>query len=174
MTVVFFYFQHKNMKSKKEIETEDPDTNKSDSDIDDEMLESDVEMEFNDDKSYDENFNDSDQYENPTTKENPAWADAMSKILKTNKPKRRKTIVLSRAKRANEVKPVVKTETLDFEIEGGKEIDDVETVKSEKAEGEDEPQVKRLKVRFKRVSAAERAPRDPTLLQRKHLKSVFS
>ncbi|XP_054258224.1 RRP15-like protein [Macrosteles quadrilineatus] len=48
--------------------------------------------------------------------ENSAWADAMSKILKTNKPKRRKTIVLSRAKRANQTK-VSKEENVDFDIE---------------------------------------------------------
>ncbi|KAJ8946422.1 hypothetical protein NQ314_008904 [Rhamnusium bicolor] len=32
---------------------------------------------------------------------NAAWADSVSKILKTNKPKRKKTIVLSKAKKIN-------------------------------------------------------------------------
>ncbi|XP_039281452.1 RRP15-like protein [Nilaparvata lugens] len=32
-------------------------------------------------------------------KYNPGWADAMAKILRTNKPKRKKTIVLSKAKK---------------------------------------------------------------------------
>lgn len=128
------------MKGKKS-DTED---NKSDSDIDEQMPESDVEMESNDDESYDKNSNDSD-LTGPKSMENPAWADAMSKILKTNKPKRRKTIVLSRAKRANEVKPEIKKETLDFEIDGENELT-TETVKHENPD--DELPVKRLKVSF--------------------------
>lgn len=34
---------------------------------------------------------------------NPGWADALQKILKTNKPKRKKTIVLSKAKKYSDV-----------------------------------------------------------------------
>ncbi|XP_057322623.1 RRP15-like protein [Microplitis mediator] len=36
---------------------------------------------------------------------NPALADVFRKILKTNKPKKKKTLVLSRAKKLNEIKP---------------------------------------------------------------------
>ncbi|XP_015179976.1 PREDICTED: RRP15-like protein, partial [Polistes dominula] len=49
-----------------------------------------------------------------TTETNPGWADAIQKILKTNKPKRKKTIVLSKAKKLNEVK---KKESLPVETD---------------------------------------------------------
>lgn len=45
-----------------------------------------------------EDENVSDNHENKI-KHNPGWADAMAKILRTNKPKRKKTIVLSKAKK---------------------------------------------------------------------------
>ncbi|KAL2728538.1 RRP15-like protein [Vespula squamosa] len=38
-----------------------------------------------------------------TMESNPGWADALQKILKTNKPKRKKTIVLSKAKKYSDV-----------------------------------------------------------------------
>ncbi|XP_046823501.1 RRP15-like protein [Vespa crabro] len=38
-----------------------------------------------------------------TTESNPGWADALQKILKTNKPKRKRTIVLSKAKKYNDI-----------------------------------------------------------------------
>ncbi|XP_046688574.1 RRP15-like protein, partial [Homalodisca vitripennis] len=81
------------------------------------------------------------------SKENLAWADAMSKILKTNKPKRRKTIVLSRAKRANQVKSdEVKEEKLDFEIEGDGSV----AVKIEQSADSCEIKEESLTKRFKR------------------------
>ncbi|CAB3370692.1 Hypothetical predicted protein [Cloeon dipterum] len=49
---------------------------------------------------------------------NARWADAILKVLKTNKPKKKKTLVLSRAKKLNET--VLKEEPKDpgFEIDG--------------------------------------------------------
>ncbi|XP_029163621.1 RRP15-like protein [Nylanderia fulva] len=47
---------------------------------------------------------------------NAGWADAMQKILRTNKPKRKKTIVLAKAKKLCDVK--IKEKTEDFEIDG--------------------------------------------------------
>lgn len=88
------------------------------------------------------------------SQENLAWADAMARILKTNKPKRRKTIVLSRAKRANEPKVAeVKEEELDFEIEGENKAD----VKIEPADSVTKPvdkenPIKRLKVLLNTIS----------------------
>lgn len=78
--------------------------------------------------------------------ENLAWADAMAKILKTNKPKRRKTIVLSRAKRANQPKvaDVEVEEKLDFEIEGENKAE-VKIEPPESVVNKENP-IKRLKV----------------------------
>ena len=45
---------------------------------------------------------------------NPAWADAMAKILKQKKPLGRKSVVLSKAKKIQDVKE--KEPELDFEI----------------------------------------------------------
>ncbi|XP_020298233.1 RRP15-like protein [Pseudomyrmex gracilis] len=56
------------------------------------------------------------------------WADAMQKILKTNKPKRKKTIVLSKAKKLFVVKD--KEKNISFEIDGAQ---DEKKTKSEKA-----------------------------------------
>lgn len=52
---------------------------------------------------------------------NPGWADVMQKILQTKKPKRRKTIVLSKAKKLCDVKNKEDEESLSFEIEKTKE-----------------------------------------------------
>lgn len=51
------------------------------------------------------------------SKGNAGWADAMAKILRTNKPKRKKTIVLSKAKKLNEIVSKPKEEVVPFEIE---------------------------------------------------------
>ncbi|XP_033324097.1 RRP15-like protein [Megalopta genalis] len=48
---------------------------------------------------------------------NPSWADAMQKILRTKKPKRKKTIVLSKAKKLCDVIKQDKSEALSFDIE---------------------------------------------------------
>lgn len=54
------------------------------------------------------------EMETDKSKANPGWADAMKKILSTKKPKRKKTIVLSKAKKLNEVVP---KEEIPFEIQ---------------------------------------------------------
>ncbi|KYN33747.1 RRP15-like protein [Trachymyrmex septentrionalis] len=53
----------------------------------------------------------------PTT--NAGWADVMQKILKTNKPKRKKTLVLAKAKKLCDIK--IKEKDIPFEIDGIKE-----------------------------------------------------
>ncbi|XP_078034808.1 RRP15-like protein [Augochlora pura] len=63
---------------------------------------------------------------------NPSWADAMQKILRTKKPKRKKTIVLSKAKKLCDVKHE-ESEALTFEIkkeDGEVKSEDVEDVNS--------------------------------------------
>lgn len=49
---------------------------------------------------------------------NAGWADVMQKILKTNKPKRKQTVVLSKAKKLNDLKAIEKKENITIEIDG--------------------------------------------------------
>ncbi|XP_018357645.1 PREDICTED: RRP15-like protein [Trachymyrmex cornetzi] len=51
---------------------------------------------------------------------NAGWADVMQKILKTNKPKRKKTLVLAKAKKLCDIK-IKEKEDIPFEIDGIKE-----------------------------------------------------
>lgn len=48
---------------------------------------------------------------------NAGWADVMQKILRTNKPKRKKTIVLAKAKKLCDVKIKEKPEDISFETD---------------------------------------------------------
>lgn len=75
---------------------------------------------------------------------NPGWADAMQKILHTKKPKRRKTIVLSKAKRLYDVKDEKDKEKLSFEIEKGKR-----EIKTEELE-EGDTNVKKTRIKDRR------------------------
>nr|CAD7402607.1 unnamed protein product [Timema poppensis] len=52
---------------------------------------------------------------------NPGWADAMAKILKTNKPKRKKSVVLAKAKKLSDFNKKIKVEDPGFEVDGIKE-----------------------------------------------------
>lgn len=52
---------------------------------------------------------------------NAGWANVMQKILKTNKPKRKKTLVLAKAKKLCDIKTKEKKEDVSFEIDGIKE-----------------------------------------------------
>ena len=71
------------------------------------------------------------------SKANPGWADAMKKILNTQKPKRKKTIVLSKAKKLQEVLSKPKEVALPFEVEGEDGEIKKETIKEDPgAEGE--------------------------------------
>ncbi|XP_043672636.1 RRP15-like protein [Vespula pensylvanica] len=66
-----------------------------------------------------------------TMESNPGWADALQKILKTNKPKRKKTIVLSKAKKYSDI--VRKQENLSLETDAVTE----EEEKLESTEGKE-------------------------------------
>uniref|UniRef100_A0A1B6GP94 RRP15-like protein n=1 Tax=Cuerna arida TaxID=1464854 RepID=A0A1B6GP94_9HEMI len=97
------------------------------------------------------------------SKENLAWADAMAKILKTNKPKRRKTIVLSRAKRENQVKnDEVKEEKLDFEIDRESAV----AVKKEESTDSTEIKEESLIKRLKKKEWASKGHVKPTILEK--------
>ncbi|KZC11224.1 RRP15-like protein, partial [Dufourea novaeangliae] len=78
---------------------------------------------------------------------NPSWADAMQKILKTKKPKRKKTIVLSKAKKLCDVVKKEKNEELLFEIEKVKE--EIKTDEPEKIGDNVQVSVKQLKEKRK-------------------------
>ncbi|XP_011859267.1 PREDICTED: RRP15-like protein isoform X2 [Vollenhovia emeryi] len=67
---------------------------------------------------------------------NAGWADVMQKILKTNKPKRKKTLVLAKAKKLCDVKIREKKEEPSFEVDGVKE-----EVKAEAEEAVDEESI---------------------------------
>ena len=45
---------------------------------------------------------------------NPGWADAMARVLKSKKPKKSRSIILSRAKRLNETAKTVNEKETDF------------------------------------------------------------
>ncbi|XP_046402332.1 RRP15-like protein [Ischnura elegans] len=65
------------------------------------------------------NESDGSESEKELSKGNTGWADAMSKILKTNKPKKKRTVVLSRAKKLSDSKiSAEKAKAITFEIDG--------------------------------------------------------
>lgn len=77
---------------------------------------------------------------------NSGWADAMRKILQTKKPKRKKTIVLSKAKKLCDTKEKEDKESSLFDIEKVKE--EVKEIK-EKEDVVKKPKEKKLGIRVK-------------------------
>lgn len=75
---------------------------------------------------------------------NPGWADVMQRILKTKKPKRKKSIVLSKAKKLADVKQKEEEESLPFEIEKVKD-----EVKTEEEQVETKDVVEKLPAQVK-------------------------
>lgn len=81
-----------------------------------------------DDSEYEEKESDGLEMENDVGEascdagsSNTGWANAMQKILKTNRPKRKKTLVLAKAKKLCDVRIKEKEEDISFEIDGIKE-----------------------------------------------------
>jgi len=74
---------------------------------------------------------------------NAGWADVMQKILRTNKAKKKRTLVLSKAKRLCDVK-IKQTEDISFEIDGVKD-----EVKTEEASIKTEDHGVQIKSRIK-------------------------
>lgn len=73
---------------------------------------------------------------------NEGWADSITKILGTNKPKNKKTLVLSRAKKLADVVKKEKEEKPAFEIVG-EEPDEEKPKVEEKVKDSEEPLVKK-------------------------------
>ncbi|XP_012223530.1 RRP15-like protein [Linepithema humile] len=95
---------------------------------------------------------------------NAGWADVMQKILKTNKPKRKKTLVLAKAKRLCDVKIKEKEkEDIPFEIDGVK--DEIKT-ESEEASVETKEHTAQIKSRIKEKSLGIRVK--PSITDREH------
>ncbi|XP_043255738.1 RRP15-like protein [Colletes gigas] len=93
---------------------EDSDDNEQDSDED--TMESEAQELESADKGFKEIEFEEDEFNTEKTEGNPGWADAMQKILWTKKPKRKKMIVLSKAKKLCDAKKE-KSEDVSFEIE---------------------------------------------------------
>ncbi|XP_057660614.1 RRP15-like protein [Diorhabda carinulata] len=76
---------------------------------------------------------------------NTGWADAISKILKQKPKKKRKSVVLSKAKKITDLKKVEK-ESFGFEIDGAEDIDKIKEETSEEVKTEStEPTKKKRK-----------------------------
>lgn len=75
---------------------------------------------------------------------NAGWADSISKILKTNKPKHKKTLVLSKAKKLNDIKRS-ETKPAGFQVEtvDGKVRDEKIEINTELTEEQTEPPKKK-------------------------------
>lgn len=73
---------------------------------------------------------------------NEGWADSVAKILGSNKPKNKKTLVLSRAKKHSEIVKAVVEEKPAFEVIG-EEVEQKPTVKKEETISS-EPPAKKL------------------------------
>jgi len=119
---------------------EDGDENSEENDDEKEETVNDSDEEENcDDGNEEEEDNavDSDEKEKPLG--NSGWADAMLKVLKTNKPKKKKTLVLSRAKKLNETSLSLKEEPKN---EPGFEIDGDEKETNQTEEKDEKPDIK--------------------------------
>ncbi|XP_012538433.1 RRP15-like protein [Monomorium pharaonis] len=92
---------------------------------------------------------------------NAGWADVMQKILKTSKPKRKKTLVLAKAKKLCDVKVKEKKEEPSFEIDGIKE-----EIKTELKEAVNETNIAATKSRIRRKECGIRVK--PSITDREH------
>lgn len=92
------------------------------------LIQNDSDDNSKDDSDYEEKESDDSEMEADVAEashdpgsSNAGWADVMQKILKTNKPKRKKTLVLAKAKKLCDVKVKEKKEDISFEIDEFKE-----------------------------------------------------
>lgn len=95
----------------------------SDSDTSsEEAEESDYEGEISDDVDDENKESDNDnESDDDLIMKNEGWADSIAKILGSNKPKNKKTLVLSRAKKLADVEKKEKEEKPSFEVVGEEE-----------------------------------------------------
>lgn len=103
-------------------------------------------METDDDSVHseiEEKSNDASKGENDNELFNSGWADSISKILKSHKPKGKKCEVLSRAKKLTQVKKE-KSKLIGFEIESAEVVESKDSVKTEVEEKEQSRERKRV------------------------------
>ncbi|XP_067639809.1 RRP15-like protein [Eurosta solidaginis] len=81
---------------------------------------------------------------------NSGWADCIAKVLNTSKPKKKKTLVLSRAKKVK-LGDKVKSKTLDygFEVEGEQKVDEKEEIDEQIKQRKNVPLELRVKPSWK-------------------------
>lgn len=127
-----------------ECDSEHSDSERDSEDVDDESdserveaahLEEESENEMNSGDEGDESESKEESSEgsedDDKSKANPGWADALQKILKSKKPKRKKSIVLSKAKRLCDVVVKVQEERASFAVEGSDGTIKKEVLKTE-------------------------------------------
>lgn len=134
---------------KSEDESDEVDSNESAVDTDSaESENNNVEANENIESNSAESNKESDQSEddhNPIT--NTGWVDSISKILKTNKPKGKKTLVLSKAKKLTDVKKE-KPKDPEFQIDGETKEEKPDPLELLDAVKEDPDEPLRKKVRI--------------------------
>ncbi|XP_011311221.1 RRP15-like protein [Fopius arisanus] len=80
---------------------------------------------------------------------NEGWADAMQNILKTNKPKKKTTLVLSRAKKISEVKPKIEQSPFEIESKDGEIKAEIDEKADKKNFAMDKPEKRRKEEKMK-------------------------
>ncbi|KAK0181710.1 hypothetical protein PV327_003973 [Microctonus hyperodae] len=117
------------------VEMSDEDTNEHEDDEDTNEHEDDEDTNEHED---DEDMSDDSESQNESKfNGNAGWADVFQKILKTNKPKKKKTLVLSRAKKLSEVVPKEVKPPLPFDVDGEVVNEEVKKETIEKSTVED-------------------------------------
>ncbi|XP_076165340.1 RRP15-like protein isoform X2 [Ptiloglossa arizonensis] len=107
----------KSPKKPQEIKEDSDDSDDSEQDSVEETMESEAQELESADRGFREIESEENDSSTQKIKGNPSWADAMQKILRTKKPKRKKTIVLSKAKKLCDVVKKEKSKNVSFEIE---------------------------------------------------------
>ncbi|KAF9808181.1 hypothetical protein SFRURICE_017333 [Spodoptera frugiperda] len=100
-----------------ESDGDEPDGEDGDED-DDEDEASDADEDESDDAGSSQDASDEDEDDKGPLVTNEGWADSVAKILGSTKPKNKKTLVLSRAKKHSEIVKAVKEEKPAFEVIG--------------------------------------------------------
>lgn len=100
-----------------ESDGDEPDGEGEDED-DDEDEASDADEDESDDAGSSQDASDEDEDDKGPLVTNEGWADSVAKILGSTKPKNKKTLVLSRAKKHSEIVKAVKEEKPAFEVIG--------------------------------------------------------
>lgn len=91
----------------------------------------------------DENKESSNESDDDLIIKNEGWADSIAKILGSNKPKNKKTLVLSRAKKLADIVKKEKEEKPSFEVVGDKEKSEIKPDISLSEQAETQPPAKK-------------------------------